>query len=201
MKSFHSAIEPIEDNEYFEFGDSMEFGPLLVEDDAMEDWHIASYGIDKLNSTSPFFLALGFRKPHLPWFVPKRYYDMYPLEDIQLPTVLENDLDDIPIAGRNVAFTEEKDYQGMIEEAGEWPRVVRGYLAATTFVDAQIGRFLDALDQVPEVKENTIVVFLGDHGYHHGQKRHWMKNTLWEEATRAPYVWVVPGSSQAGQVC
>ena len=91
----------------------------------------------------------------------------------------------------------EGDHAAMLK-SGRWKEAVQAYLAAIAYCDAQIGRLLDAYDKSPH-KDNTIIVFWGDHGWHLGEKEHWRKFALWEEATRMPYIWVVPGRHEAGR--
>jgi arylsulfatase A-like enzyme len=176
------------------------FAPLDAKDSDMQDYETVSWTIDRLNTRhdKPFFLACGLHKPHMPWNVPQKYYDMFPLDKIILPRVLETDLDDVPPAGVRIARPEGDHRQ--ILESGRWKDAVQGYLAAIAFADAMIGRLLDALDKSP-YKDNTIVVLWGDHGWHLGEKQHWRKFTLWEEATRAPLIFVAPGVTQPGSVC
>ena len=178
--------------------EKLEFSPLDCDDDEMEDWHIANYGIEQLSQThdKPLFLALGFRKPHLPFSVPKKYYDMYPIESVMLPETIPDDLVDVPKLGVNMA---QPKYHQEVLRRGIWARAIRAYLAAITFVDAQLGRLLDVVENGP-LSNDTIVVFLGDHGYHLGEKEHWTKFTLWEEATKAPMSWLVPGMTRPGSV-
>jgi arylsulfatase A-like enzyme len=90
------------------------------------------------------------------------------------------------------------DHELMLK-SGRWKEAVQAYLATITYVDGQIGRVLDALDRSVH-RDNTIVVFFGDHGWTLGEKHHWRKFALWEEATRAPLIWVVPGVTKAGTV-
>jgi arylsulfatase A-like enzyme len=85
-------------------------------------------------------------------------------------------------------------------ESGRWKEAVQGYLAAISYADAMIGRLIDGLDRSPNA-QNTIVVFWGDHGWHLGEKEHWRKFALWEEATRAPLIWIAPGITKANGVC
>jgi len=146
----------------------------------------------------PFFMACGLHRPHTPWDVPKKYFDLYPLETIQLPTVLTNDLDDVP--GPAVEFAKPGGVHDTILKAGLWPDRVRAYLAAVAFADAQVGRLLDVLDRCA-FRDNTIIVFVGDNGWHLGQKEHWAKVTLWNEATRVPLIWVAPGVAKPGARC
>lgn len=176
------------------------FAPLDADDSEMHDYETVSWTIKKLNTRhdKPFFLACGLHKPHMPWNVPRKYYDMFPLDKIILPKVLDTDLDDVPAAGVNIARPQ-GDHKAILE-SGRWKDAVQGYLAAIAFTDAMIGRLLDALDASPN-KDNTIIVLWGDHGWHLGEKQHWRKFTLWEEATRAPLIMVAPGVTRPGGVC
>lgn len=176
------------------------FAPINANDEDLEDYHIVDYCIDQLNQKheKPFFLACGIHKPHMPWYVPQKYYDMFPLESIVLPKVLEGDLDDVPSAGYKMAHPE-TDHAAILK-SGRWKEAVQGYLAAGAFCDAMVGRLMAAFDK-SAYRENTILVFWGDHGWHLGEKQHWRKFTLWEEATRAPLFFTVPGTTKTGVVC
>ena len=134
----------------------------------------------------------------MPWNVPQKYYDMHPLADIQLPPTKKGDLSDIQTAG--VKMAKPSGDHAKVLASGRWKEAVQAYLAAISYLDGQIGRVLDAYDKSSH-KENTIIVFWGDHGWHLGEKEHWRKFTLWEEATRAPFIWVVPGVTKAGGIC
>lgn len=176
------------------------WGVLDAQDQEMSDYKMANYAIDFLSKPDqkPFFLACGIYRPHMPWQVPRKYYDMYPLDKIQLPNVPEHDLDDIPPAG--VRMAKPGGDHAKILKTENWRYAVQAYLASIAFADVQVGRVLDALDASPYAK-NTIVVLWGDHGWHLGEKKHWRKFSLWEEATRAPLMMVVPGVTQAGTKC
>nr|WP_165231072.1 sulfatase [Aquisphaera insulae] len=178
----------------------IKFAPLDCKDEDLREWKIVQYGLDELGKAHdrPFFLAIGLHKPHMPWNVPKKYYDRHPLDSIQLPPHRGDDLADVPPAGVKMARPE-GDHKAMLD-SGRWKEAVQGYLAAISYCDAMIGRLLDGLDRSAYGK-NTIVVFWGDHGWHLGEKQHWRKFALWEEATRAPLIWVVPGVTRAGSVC
>ncbi|MEM8910779.1 MAG: sulfatase [Planctomycetota bacterium] len=169
-------------------------------DDVLRDYHTVYYCIDQLKSEHdrPMFLACGIFRPHMPWSVPKKYFEMHPLDQIQLPPHIDDDLSDIPPAGVKTAKPD-GDHAAMIKK-GLWKEAIQAYLASMTYADTQLGRLLDALDQSPR-RENTIVVLWGDHGWHLGEKRHWRKFALWEEATRAPLIWVVPGVTPEGVAC
>jgi len=177
-----------------------DWGPVDVADEDMDDAKVARWGADFLSreQKQPFFLACGFFRPHLPWYVPRKYFDMYPPEDITLPNVNENDLDDIPPVGRRFAGAQ-RDHRRVLE-TDNWRKAVAGYLASISFVDAQIGRLLDALYAGPYAG-NTAVVLWGDHGWHLGEKLHWRKFALWQEATHAPLMMLVPGVTAADSVC
>lgn len=176
------------------------FGPLDCDDADMADYQSVSYIAKKLAEPQekPFFFACGLRKPHMPWSVPKRYYDLYPLDKIELPKVLPTDLDDVPPAGVAMARPD-GDHAAMLK-SGRWKEAVQAYLATITFTDAMVGRLIEGFDK-SAYKDNTIVCLWSDHGWHLGEKQHWRKFALWEEATRAPYIWVVPGLTKPGSVC
>jgi arylsulfatase A-like enzyme len=178
----------------------IKFGITEGGDEAVPDTRIADYGIAELGKKheKPFFLTLGFHKPHMPWNVPQKYYDLHPLDKIELPPHRTNDLDDLPTAG--VKMAKSFGDHARVLESGRWKEAVQGYLAAISYLDAQVGRVLDAFDK-SAYATNTIICFWGDHGWHLGEKKHWRKFALWEEATRAPLIWVVPGVTKPGSVC
>jgi arylsulfatase A-like enzyme len=173
--------------------------PLLmdIKDEDISDWHVVDWCIEQMNTKSdkPKFIAAGLHKPHLPFAVPRKYYEAFPLEDIQLPPFLENDLDDVPPAGVKMAGQDD-DYKKFLE-SGRWKAAVQSYLATCAYTDMNVGRLIDALDKSP-IADNTIVVLWGDHGWSLGEKKHFRKFALWEEPTQMPYVWVVPGMTKAG---
>lgn len=179
---------------------SIIWGQLDVTDEEMKDYRVASYTIDRLSQPSDeaMFLACGIFRPHMPWQVPVKYYEMYPLDSITLPEVPEDDLDDLPAAG--VKMAKPSGDHTTILKTDNWKRAVQAYLASITFADAQVGRLLDALEAGPH-NDNTIVVLWGDHGWHLGEKEHWRKFALWEEATRAPLFFSVPGMTEPGTRC
>ena len=174
--------------------------PLDCPDSDLADHQNATWTIAQLQRRHdhPFFLALGLRKPHPLFEVPRPYFEMYPVDRIQLPKVNDHDRDDLPPEGLRMAGpTEEHD---AIVRAGKWREMIQAYLACTTFTDVQLGRVLDALAASP-YRDNTIIVLWSDHGWHLGEKQHWHKFTLWEESTRAPLLWVAPGVTRPGGVC
>lgn len=139
----------------------------------------------------PFFLGVGFWRPHVRFAVPARYFDRHPLEEVEVPTGYHPfDLEDLPPRGRLMSWSDRHHVE--IVKRGMWRELIQGYCAAMSYVDEQIGRVLDALE-ASEHAENTIVVFLSDNGMHLGEKNHWLKYTLWEQATRVFLSISVPG--------
>jgi arylsulfatase A-like enzyme len=179
-----------------------DWGPIHLAEEDMNDTLNVNNAIKALQRKhdKPFFIACGTFNPHMPWYVPKKYFDMFPLEDVATPELLEDDLDDVPELGVELTLGKQK-YVDSVFEHGLHREGVQAYLATTAYVDAQMGRVLDALDGSP-YRENTIVVFLTDHGFHLGEKHHWQKATLWEEATHSLLMIRAPGVSPAdGAVC
>ena len=172
-----------------------------LDENEYDDAKTVDYVVSELNKEhdSPFFLACGIFRPHLPWYAPKKYFDLYPIEGISLPEVKKDDLNDIPKEGRELAAFRRNDFE-KIKSNGKWKEAIQAYLACISFADAQIGRVLDALEK-SQHKENTIILFWSDHGWHLGEKNHWHKSTLWEEATRIPFIMVAPGITRGGQRC
>jgi arylsulfatase A-like enzyme len=173
--------------------------PSLKDEDLL-DWHAVDYCIDRINKKSdrPFFVACGLFKPHLPFVVPRKYYEAFPLESIQLPPHIEDDLADIPPSGVKMAGPN-GDHAKFLK-SGRWKAAIQSYLATCTYTDMNLGRLLDALDASPN-KENTIICLWSDHGWSLGEKEHWRKFALWEETTRTAYIWVVPGVTDPGSRC
>jgi iduronate 2-sulfatase len=140
----------------------------------------------------PFFLAVGFYRPHCPYVAPKKYFDMYPLDKIKLPQEPADDMADVPPVA---AFTRPAHW-GLKEPALR--EAIQAYYASVTFMDAQVGRLLDALERLG-LAENTIVVFWSDHGYNLGQHGQWMKMSLFENSARVPLIVSVPGMKGNGK--
>ncbi|MBL8238070.1 MAG: sulfatase [Bryobacterales bacterium] len=177
-----------------------DWGPIGEGDDAMGDHKVVDWAIGQMNKEhgKPLFLAVGIYKPHLPWYVPKKYFDMYPVEKVTLPKVNGDDLDDVPPIGKKMAKPQ-ADHK-IVTDHGKWKEGVRAYLAAIRFTDTELGRLLDAFGKSPLAK-NTVVALWSDHGWHLGEKLHWRKFTLWEEATHNVLMMKVPGLTAAGGRC
>jgi uncharacterized sulfatase len=160
-----------------------------VPDELETDGMVASQAINLLqrNRDRPFFLAVGFFRPHFPYVAPRKYFDLYPVEKIPAPADPTADVADVPAAA--LASTRPLN-QGM--NNAEMRLAIRGYRAGTSFMDSQVGRVLAELDRLG-LRENTIVVYLGDHGYSLGQKGLWMKQNLYEQGARSPLIISAPG--------
>jgi choline-sulfatase len=143
----------------------------------------------------PFFLAVGLFRPHTPYVAPKKYFDMYPLDEIVVPQVPEGYLDTLPRPAQ-LSLTRKREQVGLSEELAR--QAIRAYYASITFADAQIGRILDALEDTGLAK-NTLVLFTSDHGYHMGEHGYWQKTTLFENAARVPLIIAGPGVSAEGR--
>lgn len=189
-------------------GHSLCGGPLDLEDipdGKMYDELLADYAIKKLqeNHSDPFFLAVGFVRPHVPYTAPRKYFDLYDENEIKIPQVPENEMNDIPLIGKAIAYgaTNFGDHQAVLGVGDDyWRHLVHSYLACVSFVDDQVGSVMQAL-QDSEYGENTIVVLWSDHGQNLGEKKHWRKMSLWEESTRVPLCFVLPQNQANGQVC
>lgn len=150
---------------------------------------------ERAREDKPFYLAVGFYRPHTPYIAPKKYYDLYPLDKIQLPTVPPNLKEMFP----GPALATQKPAQLAMDDDLR-RRAIQAYSAATTFMDAQVGLLLDTLDRL-NLADNTIVVFHGDHGYHLGEKNLWQKMSIFEESARVPLIVSVPGNKANGKRC
>jgi arylsulfatase A-like enzyme len=170
------------------------FGAAPVEltadqgDGAVVDWATAQM---QKSGDTPLFLAVGLFRPHIPWEVPQKWFDLYPEEEVQLPDFRENDLADARSHGR-------EGWHKWVTDNDQWRHLMQGYLASISYVDHQLGRLLDGLDASP-MANNTIVVLWSDHGFHIGEKQNWEKFALWEQTTRTPLFIHVPGLSKDGE--
>lgn len=180
--------------------DGIRFGAVDADDDEMPDAKSVKYISEYLakKHDKPFFLACGFKKPHMPFSVPKKYFDKFPLDSIRLPDVKADDLKDVPPAGIKMAKPD-GDHAAIVK-SGRWKEAVQAYLATISFMDTMLGRLIEAFDRSPH-RDNTIIVLWSDHGWHLGEKEHWRKFALWEEATRAPLLWYVPKLTPTGSTC
>jgi arylsulfatase A-like enzyme len=181
---------------------SWDWGPFEKDDYEMGDGQTVSWAMDFLGKEheKPFFLTVGLFQPHLPFYAPAKYFDLYPKEEIELPLAPADDLDDLPAAAADVSKAGVDERYKMVVECGELRAAVQGYMASISHADTLIGGLLDALDG-SKYAENTIIVFWSDHGYHFGEKEHMAKRTLWERATHIPMIIAAPGIISPGERC
>lgn len=187
----------------------MDYCALDVDDSEMSDWKNVQWCIDRLKEKrdKPFFLAAGIFRPHIPLYVPRKYFDLYPLDEIDLPEVNTNDWNDLPLIAQRFAaygcFASPREAKGRtayseIIKYGQYKKFVQAYLAGISFADTCVGRLLDALDHSP-FANNTVVILWSDNGWHLGEKMHWEKFTLWEESTRVCLMMAAPGIPKGGR--
>jgi arylsulfatase A-like enzyme len=186
--------------EGFPPGTQTDWGAYPDRDEEMPDFKTAAYAIGKLNEKhdKPFFLAAGFCRPHVPWHVPQKWFDLYPIDQIKTPAYLPGDMDDVPEMAQRIAEVPMMPTTEWAIENGEWKNIVQAYLACTTFADAQIGKVLDAL-RASEYADNTIVVLWADHGYHLGEKNRFAKQAIWERDTRTVLMFKAPSAKPGGR--
>ncbi len=183
-------------------GTQTDWGAFPDVDSKMPDHEAADWAIDHLNKqhSAPFFLAVGFHRPHVPFYVPQKWFDKFPLDSIQVPPVHDDDLDDVPEISRRIHETPKYPDLKFLQDDDDkqFKLCVQAYLACTTFVDHQVGRVLDALRASPYA-DYTLIVLFSDHGYHIGEKNRVSKHGLWEEATRVPLIVVRPNENSGRQ--
>lgn len=177
---------------------STDWGAFPDTDEEMPDYRTAQWAIERLSKEhdKPFFLGVGFIRPHVPWHVPQKWFDLHIAEEMDTPPYLPGDLDDVPEIGWEVANLPMMPTTEWVIENNEWKNIVQAYLACVSFVDYYIGEVLKALEESPYA-DNTIIVLWSDHGYQLGEKNRFAKHALWEEATRAPLIFSVPGKNKS----
>ena len=177
-------------------GESFDWGGFDVPDNDFGDTQITTWAIEKLKAglakQKPFFLGVGYYRPHIPLFAPQKYFERFKQNPGQLPPVRRDDLKDIGPSGRKWAIEAiTAGSHATVLKHKQWRAAVEAYLACTTYVDHEIGRLLDALDQ-SDAAANTWIVLWSDHGWHLGEKEHWGKWTGWERSTKVPLIIVPP---------
>ena len=154
------------------------------------DYMVATKAVQLLRerrkASKPFFLGIGFVRPHFPMVQPKKFFDMYPEEKIKIPPLIPRDLDDIPLAGRG------SDGKGLNEMEQNRRRIWQAYYASVSFMDEQLGRVLDELERLG-LRDSTAIIFTTDHGYLLGEHGFWQKANLHEEVVRVPLIISAPG--------
>lgn len=182
-----------------EFGGYMSWLAADGTDEEQTDGIAANETIRLINqyvkNDQQFFLAVGLYRPHTPYVAPKKYFDMYPLGQIHVPKMPDGYLDTLPALAQN-SLTKKKEHANISTELAQ--QAMQAYYASISFADAQLGRVLAGLEESGAAK-NTIVVFTSDHGYHMGEHGHWLKTTLFENATHVPLIVAAPGMENQGQ--
>lgn len=180
----------------------MDWGVFPHNDEDKGDYQITSWAVEQLAQAptdEPMFLSVGYFLPHVPCYATQKWFDLYPDDDSVLPPILKGDRSDVPRFAWYLHWELPEPRLKWLEENNQWRNLARSYLACTSFVDAQIGRLIEALRSSGRW-DNTIVVVWGDHGYHLGEKGISGKNTLWERSTRVPLIFAGPGV-KGGQRC
>ncbi|MDB4728736.1 sulfatase [Akkermansiaceae bacterium] len=173
-----------------------DWAPYAGKESEMSDSLAADWAVERLQKkhTKPFMLMVGFLRPHVPWHVPQKYFDMYDREKITTPPYQTDDLNDVPQAAKDTINDGYPRTEWAVKE-NQWKHIVQSYLASITFVDTKVGQVLDALEASP-YRDNTIVVLWSDHGYHLGEKNTFQKHTLWDRSASAPLIISLPPSMQ-----
>ncbi|NIP18216.1 MAG: sulfatase-like hydrolase/transferase [Xanthomonadales bacterium] len=195
-KEFRLPLNGFPADRFWRSTNTFDWGAVDLPDEEFSDYRGAEWAAGKLREEHdrPFFLAVGFHRPHQPLYNPKRFHDMYPLESVVLPPTLADDLGDVPRAGREYALAPNTSgLHRSVAQYGEWEHAVSSYLASISFVDELIGNIMRALEE-SAYADNTLVVMWSDHGWHLGEKEHWGKATGWFRSTRIPMIIVPPGS-------
>lgn len=176
---------------------NFDWGPTDARFEETTDYLNAKWAAEQFGKDfdKPFFIACGIFRPHLVWHVPQQFFDKFPEKEMKLPSINENDYDDIPKSAPGPS----RDYY-TVKKYGKEREAIQAYLACINYADACVGVVLDALAK-SKYADNTIVVLWGDHGWHLGEKLRYKKVTLWEEATRMPLIIKVPGLTKPGARC
>ena len=176
-----------------------DWGIFPDDDNVMPDMKCAKWAVDQLSQKhdKPFFMGVGFYRPHVPMFATKKWFDVHPKDKIKLPAVPTDDLKDLSQYAIDLTNLEHvSPTHEWVTGAGQWEHAVQSYLASVTFADHCLGLVLDALEK-SEYADNTIIALFSDHGFHLGEKERWAKRSLWEDGTRVPVVVAAPGYKSA----
>ena len=183
-------------------GSPFAWGVVTAKTEETKDYVACKWGADQLERDfdgKPFFMALGVSKPHLAWYVPKEFFDLYPLETFIPPVFRRDDFDDIVNKDGKPIFTPGSRFLAA-DKAGMHKEAARAYIAAVSYADHCLGVIFDALEK-SSVRDDTIVMLWGDHGWHLGEKTRYGKTWLWEESCRVPFIVSAPGVAPSGVKC
>lgn len=181
-------------------GTQTDWGAFPETDEEMPDYRTAKWAVDRLNDNyeKPFFLVAGFVRPHVPWYVPQKWFDMHPVDGVTTPPYNKDDFADLPAISLEIHDMPMMPSTDWAIKNGQWKYMVQAYLACVTFVDNYIGEVLNALEN-SKYKDNTIVILWSDHGYRLGEKGTFAKHALWQEATNAPLIISMPDRKITGK--
>jgi iduronate 2-sulfatase len=182
-------------------GTSTDWGPFPARDEDMPDSRSADWAVARLaaKQPEPFAMFVGFVRPHVPWHVPQKWFDLHPLDRVKLPPHHENEQAGLPATALRFADLPMMPKLDWMKQEQRWEKSVQAYLASTTFADHCVGRVLEALERSAH-RDNTVVILFSDHGYHLGEKGLWSKHVLWERATRIPLIVVRPGENKPREI-
>jgi arylsulfatase A-like enzyme len=198
--SFHGGTGKLMKN-WPQKGTSTDWAMAPERDEELPDHHAAEWAVKQLqaNHDKPFLLMVGFLRPHVPWYVPKKWFDLHDKGKLTLPPYREDDLDDVPEMAREISILTQMPRTEWAIENNQWRNIVQAYLACTSFSDHQVGKVLDTLEN-SSYKDNTIIVLWSDHGYHMGEKNTFQKQSLWERSSHVPLVIAGP-NVKGGRRC
>lgn len=198
--SFHGGTGKLQKN-WRQQGTSTDWAAAPESDEQLHDHAAAEWAVGQLQAKhdKPFLLMVGFLRPHVPWYVPQQWFDLYDREKLTLPPYNEKDLEDIPEMAKRISILEQMPRTDWAIENDQWRNILHAYLACISFSDHQVGKVLDALDNSP-YRNNTIIALWSDHGYHMGEKNTFQKHSLWERASHVPLLIAGPGVAR-GQHC
>ncbi len=182
-------------------GTSTDWGAYPENEELMPDYKSTEWAVAKLKEKhdKPFFMAVGLVRPHVPWHVPQEWFDLFPVDKIVTPPYNPDDMDDISAVAKKITeFLPAPDMQWVLDN-NKWEEIVQAYLACVAFMDHNVGKLLNAL-QESDYGDNTVIVFFGDNGYDLGQKGRFAKQSLWRTSTHVPLIISAPGYIQ-NQVC
>lgn len=175
-------------------GTEFAWAPTAVPKEDTKDYRTAKWFAERLSEgyDQPFFMLMGISKPHLPWYVPGEYFELYELDSVRIPEYRLDDLDDIVGENGKKAFEASEDFLWVQQDEELFRRAVRAYMAASSYADDCVGVTLEALKN-SRYADNTIVILFGDHGWHLGEKLRFRKATLWKESIQLPLLISLPG--------
>ncbi len=176
------------------WSNAWDWGAYPGQDSEMADFQLANSAAEVLQKEfdQPFFMSIGFFRPHVPLYVPPKWFDLYDADSVTLPKNPTSDLDDLPKNFLGINNYAVAPTHAEVIRHGKQRSLTQAYLASISFVDHCVGIVLDALESGPH-GQNTLIVLWSDHGFHLGEKQHWAKRTLWAESTRVPLLFAGPG--------